>query len=147
MYIFINETQTMLYRAPEVFLQVPKVLNAIDIWSVGCVFAEMLRGEPFFHGNRELELLESIFQYFRLIRSLGRPTREECEMFQSPLLHAEESGWEKPDLCDLIPRLNEPGLDLLSQMLAINPAKRITATYAKNHEYFLGYKERVDYVI
>jgi serine/threonine protein kinase len=63
----------MLYRAPEVFLHVPKVLHVIDIWSVGCVFAgtlyslELLRGEPLFHGHRELELLESIFQYLQLI--------------------------------------------------------------------------------
>ena len=59
----------MLYRAPEVFCMVPKVLPVIDIWSAGCIFAgnpitksEMFRGTPIFNGQRELELLDSIFQ-------------------------------------------------------------------------------------
>jgi serine/threonine protein kinase len=60
---FTPETQTMLYRAPELFTGVPKYCEAIDIWSAGCVFAEMLRGEPLFRGSREIELFQFIIRY------------------------------------------------------------------------------------
>ena len=60
---FTPETQTMLYRAPELFTGVPKYCEVIDVWSVGCVFAEMLRGEPLFRGSREIELFQFIIRY------------------------------------------------------------------------------------
>jgi serine/threonine protein kinase len=62
-------------------------------------------------------------------------------MFNSPLLSAEDSGWEKPDLADLIPRLDPLAQDLLENMLKINPALRFTAKTAKKHPYFDGYCE------
>jgi serine/threonine protein kinase len=62
-------------------------------------------------------------------------------MFNSPLLSAEDSGWEKPDLADLIPRLDPVGQDLLENLLKINPALRYTAKSAKKHPYFNGYRE------
>lgn len=56
------EVQTLLYRAPEMFLSFSQYFDAIDIWSVGCVFGEMLRGEPLFHGSREIELFQFILR-------------------------------------------------------------------------------------
>lgn len=60
---FTTETQTALYRAPELFAAIPKYDYSVDVWSVGCVYAEMLRGEPLFRGEREIELYQNIFRY------------------------------------------------------------------------------------
>ena len=56
------DVQTMLYRAPEMFSASTGYNETIDVWSVGCVFAEMLRGEPIFHGSREIELIQFILR-------------------------------------------------------------------------------------
>jgi serine/threonine protein kinase len=57
---------TRYYRAPEVMVSWQKYDGAIDVWSVGCVFAEMFQGQPLFAGkNREpLELVLSRYSYF-----------------------------------------------------------------------------------
>ena len=59
---YTPETQTMLYRAPELFLGLRQYHSSIDIWSIGCVFAEMIRGEPLFQGTREIELFQFILR-------------------------------------------------------------------------------------
>ncbi|KAJ3361313.1 hypothetical protein HDU91_003995 [Kappamyces sp. JEL0680] len=136
---FTPETQTMLYRAPELFAGIPKYHYAIDVWSVGCVFAEMMRGEPLFRGSREIEL-------FHFIQStLGRPTKEEW-MVLDPEQYQEHSTYdeEKPDLGELVPGLNQNGLDLLQKMFTYNPADRITAQDARKHQYFDDYQEDLD---
>ena len=61
---------TLWYRAPELLLGQRQYSEAIDIWSVGCIFAELILREPIFCGKGELEQLELIF------RVLGNPTEE-----------------------------------------------------------------------
>ena len=54
---------TLWYRAPEILLGKSDYSNAIDIWSIGCVFAEMLSGKPLFNGRCEVDQLHKIFRF------------------------------------------------------------------------------------
>lgn len=58
-----HEVVTLWYRAPDVLLGSQRYGTAVDIWSVGCIFAEMLTGKPLFPGKTELMQLKKIFQY------------------------------------------------------------------------------------
>lgn len=55
---------TLWYRAPEVLLNAPRYGCSIDLWSVGCIFAEMAQGKPLFYGDSEIDQLFRIFRYF-----------------------------------------------------------------------------------
>jgi serine/threonine protein kinase len=57
-----QEVVTLWYRAPEIALGMKDYLPNIDVWSVGCIFAEMIMGKPLFNGNSEIDLLFKIFQ-------------------------------------------------------------------------------------
>ena len=57
---------TLWYRSPEVLLGVPRYTFALDIWSVGCIFAEMVTKTPLFHGDSEID---QIFKIFRCVDS------------------------------------------------------------------------------
>lgn len=62
------------YRAPEVLLGSRHYSTAIDMWSVGCIFAEMvLRGAPLFPGDSEIDQIFKIFRYFFRFFTLHLP--------------------------------------------------------------------------
>lgn len=61
---------TLWYRAPEILLGSKHYATPVDIWSVGCIFAEMVNGRPLFPGDSEIDEL------FRVFRNLGTPNEE-----------------------------------------------------------------------
>jgi len=61
---------TLWYRAPEILLGGKQYATAVDIWSIGCIFAEMVMRAPLFPGDSEIDEL------FRIFRVLGTPTEE-----------------------------------------------------------------------
>lgn len=67
---FTHEIVTLWYRSPEILLGQKNYSTAVDVWSIGCIWAEMLLGQPLFKARRELEM---IFEIFEL---LGTPTEE-----------------------------------------------------------------------
>ncbi|KAM5560719.1 cyclin-dependent kinase B1-1 [Rosa sericea] len=121
------------YRAPEIYLG-GRYGRPVDMWSVGCVFAEMLLGKPLFYGRVKEQALSSIF------RTLGVPTEEQwpdCTTLPNwnPDWNAQASGGAV-GLEGIIPDIDAYGLDLLYKMLTYDPAKRITAKQAMKHPYF-----------
>jgi cell division cycle 2-like len=54
------------YRAPELLLGTKEYSTAIDMWSVGCIMAELLAKEPLFNGKKELEQLDKVFDFCEL---------------------------------------------------------------------------------
>ena len=64
---------TRWYRAPEVILQASEYTKAVDIWSVGCIFAELLGRSPLFPGKDYLEQIQ------RIIAILGTPKSEDMQ--------------------------------------------------------------------
>lgn len=119
---------TQWYRSPEVLLGC-SYATPVDIWSVGCILAELSRLEPLFPGTSEGDQLDRIFQI------IGTPSQEEWPDNVSLSWTAFPYRQPKP-LAAIIPDLNEHGLDLIKNMLTFDPHRRITAARALRHRYF-----------
>mmetsp|Transcript_20006 Transcript_20006/g.22878 ORF Transcript_20006/g.22878 Transcript_20006/m.22878 type:complete len:297 (-) Transcript_20006:95-985(-) len=130
---YTHEVVTLWYRAPDVLLGSRKYSTPVDIWSVGCIFAEMANGRPIVAGTSEADQLDRIF------RLLGTPTPQDYPgIVELPDYSTELPRYPPPSggLQSLVPSLDAKGLDLLFRMLQYDPARRITAQDALEHEFF-----------
>jgi cyclin-dependent kinase 2 len=134
---YTHEVVTLWYRAPEILLGVRHYSTPVDVWSIGCIFAEMINHGPLFAGDSEIDELFKIFQV------LGTPTEEtwpnvsELPDYQEGFPKWSAKPWES-----LCPALDEDGVDLLRQMLQYVPERRITAKAAMQHPYFDDYPDK-----
>lgn len=132
---------TRWYRAPEIMLSFQNYTTAIDIWSVGCILAELLGGKPIFKGRDYVDQLNQILHY------LGTPSEETLRRVGSP--RAQDyirSLPVKPRIPfqQLYPSANPLALDLLERMLAFDPAVRITCDEALQHPYLAVWHDPAD---
>ncbi|KAG8958754.1 hypothetical protein FRC00_002330 [Tulasnella sp. 408] len=123
---------TLWYRPPELLLGETVYSTAVDIWSIGCVFGELLLNEPLFQAKSEIDMLSLIFKL------LGPPTEEIWPGFSKlPLVKTLNiSSQRQPTLRNKFSQVSEAGLDLLSSLLTYDPEQRITAEEALTHPYF-----------
>ncbi|TPX12757.1 uncharacterized protein E0L32_000934 [Thyridium curvatum] len=128
---YTHEVVTLWYRAPEILLGGRQYSTGVDMWSVGCIFAEMCTRKPLFPGDSEID---EIFKIFRL---LGTPTEEIWPGVTSyPDFKSSFPKWSRDLSKPICTNLDDVGLDLLEMMLAYDPAGRISAKQACNHPYF-----------
>jgi cyclin-dependent kinase 1 len=129
---YTHEVITLWYRAPEILLGTQRYSLPVDMWSIGCIFAEMARGKPIFQGDSEIDQL---FQIFRILKT---PTEQEWPGVTSfPDYKPSFPKWAENKLnAKMAKSLNEAGLDLLAQMLIYDPNDRISAKNAMKHPYF-----------
>jgi serine/threonine protein kinase len=128
---YTHEVVTLWYRAPELLLGSKFYSIPIDIWSTGCIIAEMMTKKPLFAGDSEIDELFSIF------RLLGTPTEETFPgVTQLPAYSETFPKWPGKPLADVIRGIEPAGIDLLQQMLRYDPATRISAKTALDHPYF-----------
>ncbi|KAG1826126.1 Pkinase-domain-containing protein [Suillus subaureus] len=111
---------TLWYRAPEILMGATTYSTAIDMWSVGCIFAELLLKEPLFQAKNEIELLSMIFKL------LGPPTTKTITL-PSPQPHQFRQRFH---------HMTTAGIDLLVSLLTYDPEQRISAEEAVHHPYF-----------
>eukprot|EP00850_Spirogloea_muscicola_P014616 SM000106S13964 [mRNA] locus=s106:281759:284864:- [translate_table: standard] len=129
---------TLWYRAPELLLGVKTYSTAIDMWSLGCIMAELLGKEPLFPGKSEIDQLDKIF------RELGTPNEKIWPEFPSLLKKVNFVRQPYNKLRERFPlntfgsrpTLSEAGFDLLNKLLTYDPKKRIMAEAALKHEWF-----------
>ncbi|KAG7022722.1 Shaggy-related protein kinase epsilon [Cucurbita argyrosperma subsp. argyrosperma] len=119
------------YRAPELIFGATEYTTAIDIWSAGCVLAELLLGQPLFPGESGVD------QLVEIIKVLGTPTREEIKCmnpnyteFKFPQIKAHP--WHKI----FHKRMPPEAVDLVSRLLQYSPNLRCTALEACIHPFF-----------
>ncbi|XP_062214020.1 shaggy-related protein kinase kappa-like [Phragmites australis] len=119
------------YRAPELIFGATEYTTAIDLWSTGCVMAELLLGQPLFPGESGVD------QLVEIIKVLGTPTREEIKCmnpnyteFKFPQIKAHP--WHKV----FQKRLPPEAVDLVSRFLQYSPNLRCTALEACMHPFF-----------
>ena len=123
---YTHEVVTLWYRAPEILLGSKHYSTAIDMWSIGCIFAELAIYHPLFPD-----------QLFRMFRVLGTP--DEILWPGVTLLRDFTSDfpkWAPKPLGEGSTGLDFPGLDLLAQTLAYEPSRRLSAKAAMRARYF-----------
>lgn len=131
---FSNEVVTLWYRAPDVLLGSRTYSTSIDVWSAGCILAEMYTGRALFPGSSNEDQLQRIFKI------MGTPT-EQTWPGVSSLPHYSTSFTMYPpqDLRDLIPQIDLMALDLLLLLLQMRPESRISCRKALQHAWFADY--------
>jgi cell division cycle 2-like protein len=126
---------TLWYRAPELLLGASTYDQAVDMWSIGCIFGELLTREPLLQGKNEVDELTKIFEL------CGIPTEETWPTFRR-LPNARALRLPKNALSTgsviraKFPLLTSAGVALLNSLLALDPDRRPTAKQMLAHEYF-----------
>ncbi|XP_061411605.1 uncharacterized protein LOC133345127 isoform X2 [Lethenteron reissneri] len=129
---------TLWYRAPEILLGCKYYSTAVDVWSLGCIFAEMLTRRALFPGDSEID------QLFRIFRTLGTPDETVWRgITQLPDYKPSFPRWCAQDLTKVVPLLDAAGHDLLMQMLQYDPTRRVSAKAALNHHFFHNLEHHV----
>lgn len=126
---------TRWYRAPEIMLACREYTYAIDVWSVGCILAELLARKPLFPGD------DYIHQLHLISDVVGTPSADDLAFVPSERARKFMSNLppkERINLATLFPRASAESLDLLNKMLVFNPANRITVEDALAHPYMVS---------
>lgn len=128
--MFSKDVITLFYRAPEILLGSRFYGPQVDIWSLGCVFLEMILLKVIFEGENEMD---QIIQIFKI---LGTPTNSEWEGVEDLINYGFETTiYKRKDLKNLLD-VDKELIDLIEKMLIYDPIKRITPEDALNHNYF-----------
>lgn len=100
---------TLWYRAPEVLLGVKRYTSAVDMWSLGCIFAELSNRKPLYSGDSEVD------QLFRIFQVQGTPTPKTCpSLCGLKEYNVKMPVWKRVDFTEVCPKLSVPEVELLS---------------------------------
>lgn len=130
---FSNEVVTLWYRAPDVLLGSRTYSTSIDIWSAGCIMAEMISGLPLFRGRDNNDQLNQI------LRILGTPDDNTMKRLinDSPEIQAQPfPRVPRVPFQNMFPKAHPLAIDLLDKLLKFDPTQRISADEALRHPYF-----------
>ncbi len=131
------------YRAPELLLGNEYYTTSIDIWSFGCVLAELFKGKPLLRTENKDEQINKIME------CLGGPKEEDLAAFiDREAAHelAKSTKSMKPkNFADILPNCPSDIIDLISKILIYNPRKRLTAVEVMAHPAFDELKNKENY--
>ncbi|EGR34826.1 hypothetical protein IMG5_000530 [Ichthyophthirius multifiliis] len=126
-----HEVETLWYRAPEILLGQKAYSLGVDIWSLGCIFHELVEKKALFMGDSEIDQIFKIFQYHGTPNENNWPGLRECPYFKSTyprFKKAEEGVYFK--------NFDKLGQNLIEKMIELDPAQRISVKEALRHPYF-----------
>jgi glycogen synthase kinase 3 beta len=119
------------YRAPELIFGATNYTTNIDIWSTGCVMAELMLGQPLFPGESGID------QLVEIIKVLGTPSREQIKTM-NPNYMEHKFPQIKPHPFSKVfrPRTSPEAIDLVSKLLEYTPEARLSSVEAMIHPFF-----------
>ncbi|XWS37073.1 hypothetical protein CRYUN_Cryun19dG0011600 [Craigia yunnanensis] len=122
---------TLWYRPPELLLGATYYGVGVDLWSAGCILAELLSGKPIMPGRTEVEQLHKIFKL------CGSPSEEywKKSKLQNATLFKPQQPYKRC-IAETFKDFPTSSLPLIETLLSINPEERSTATAALNSEFF-----------
>jgi len=123
------------YRAPEIILNPNDYTKAVDVWSIGCIFAELLGRQPLFPSDNYLDELQKV------ISVLGSPSESDLEFIKDEKVKNfvnKLARRTKQSFSVMFPTANPVALDLLGKMLTFSPNKRYNVEQCLSHPYFEG---------
>ncbi|XP_065176092.1 mitogen-activated protein kinase 1-like [Sycon ciliatum] len=139
---FLTEyVATRWYRAPEIMLNSRGYSKSIDVWSVGCILAEMISNRPIFPGKHYLDQINHI------LGVLGSPSQDDLDSIlnEKARNYIQSLPQKAPvPFKSLYPKGNEQALDVLEKLLAFNPANRVTVEQVLEHPYLEQYYDPSD---
>ena len=131
---FTSNVVTRWYRAPELLFGARHYTPAIDMWSVGVIFAELMLRTPYLPGKDDIDQVDVTF------RALGTPTEQIWPNVSSLPNYTALKVYPRPSRQELRNRFSaatEKALDLLIGMTELDPSRRLDLTKALLHEYFV----------
>ncbi|KAJ3299496.1 TFIIH complex serine/threonine-protein kinase subunit kin28 [Borealophlyctis nickersoniae] len=128
--VMTSQVVTRWYRAPELLLGAQSYGYGVDIWAMGCIFAELFWRSAFLPSDTDIGQLQAIFN------ALGTPTEEEWPGMKSLPGYHDFKFYPKIPLKQHFKAATDDALDLLGNCFVYDPLKRITALDALNHFYF-----------
>lgn len=132
---------TRYWRAPEIMLNWMHYGMQVDIWSVGCIMAELLTGQVLFPGTDHIDQLSRILQIVGTpdTEFLGKITSDTARTFIKSM-----PNFPKKDFSGYFVGANPMAVDLLEKLLIMDPDRRLTAEQALAHPYFVNYADPED---
>ncbi|KAL3925272.1 MAG: hypothetical protein SGPRY_003685 [Prymnesium sp.] len=133
--VLTDYVATRWYRAPEILLGSTRYGKAVDMWSLGCIFGEMLGNKPVFPGQSTLNQLE------RICEVVGSPTEQEIEAMDSPFAKTMLDSLQQPrkgvgkGWKALYPNASSSALDMLNKLMQFDPNRRMSAHEGLRHGY------------
>ncbi|XP_017083990.1 putative mitogen-activated protein kinase 14C [Drosophila eugracilis] len=129
---------TLWYRSPELLFVRGDYTKAIDMWSVGCILAELISGRALFPGDCYFNQMDC------LLNIMGTPSEEFVNGIEVPRARSFLLNYpyrEKRDFRQMFPDANPQAVDLMQQMLEMVPERRITASRAMKHPFLKDFIE------
>jgi mitogen-activated protein kinase 1/3 len=121
---------TRWYRSPELLFMWDTATKAMDVWSIGCIFAELLNRKVLFPGENYLNQIEKI------VEIMGTPDPDDVRGCQKAKTYIKNfQSRNRADFGRIFPNASRAAIDLLLKMLHYNPEKRITVEEALKHPY------------
>jgi len=147
--ILTDYVATRWYRAPEILAGSQSYGTEVDLWSLGCIFGEMLGGKPVFAGTSTLN------QFERIVEVLGIPTEQQEESLKSAFtktmlesLSTDKAKTKQKSRDDQVaawrgiyPNASDEALDLLCALMQFSPDDRITARAGLTHPYCMQFHD------
>ncbi|XP_042392089.1 mitogen-activated protein kinase 1 isoform X2 [Zingiber officinale] len=131
---------TRWYRAPELLLNSSEYTAAIDVWSVGCIFMELMDRKPLFPGR------DHVHQLRLLMELIGTPNETELDFLNDNARRyiGQLTRYPKQSLPEKFPHVNHTAIDLVEKMLTFDPRQRITVEEALAHPYLAALHDSSD---